>query len=163
MAGDPFYESGFYSYYAQSFFHDLDFNLINQVPRKMSWLVTNKYHHPDFHPLIQTPFIYFFYLFENIGHKLINYNFESHYKLLLSGLVINLFLLIIIFKCSRKLLQTYLKTDTLIPLLTVMLGSTFFYFSFFNINVADIFAISCKRCRTSSISFWRSPNVFKTK
>ena len=63
LVKDESYEGGTYLNYAKSIVADQDLNIINQVPKHMSWLSTDQYFHPHFHSELQTGTILIFYSF----------------------------------------------------------------------------------------------------
>lgn len=135
--GSQFYESGIYIDYAKSFLNDLDFNLINQVPKDMGWIVSSSYYYPDFHPEVQTPFLVLFRFFEQFATGL--FYFSEEY--LFSAITLNFFVLFISMKLSKKLLQEYFNIEDQLVFLPFILGTTLLYFCFFTTTVTDCFSI----------------------
>lgn len=139
--GDHHYESGVYTAYAESILKDGDFNIINQMHFGNSWIVTPSYHHPDGHPITQTPFIFLFHLFELASATLTGIDVTAEFQYFLSSLTINFALFFLIFYFLNSLNQHFFNKSTKAVLFFFLFGSTFFYFNFFATNVTDIFSI----------------------
>lgn len=135
--GSQFYEASVYIDYLRSFLSDYDFNLINQVPKEMGWIVSSTYYFPDFHPETQTPFLAFFYFFERL---------TSHFahisdKYLLSALSLNFFIIFVSIKLCGELTKEFFGVKDEKMFISLFLSSTLLYFCFFTSTVSDSFSI----------------------
>lgn len=139
--GSHFYEHGIYVNYVQSILNDFDFNIINQISNRLSWIITPTFHFPDAHPLTQTPFIAFAYIFEKVSTLITQTNLSKEFSFLLSGIVINFVVFLYSFRLQRRANVEYLKDKYEKIVLLSLFGSTFLYFTCFTVNVIDTFSI----------------------
>lgn len=133
-----FYEGGAYLAYFRSMYQDFDFNIINQLPEQMSWVVTKNFFHPDFHSEIQSPFLLPFYLLEKVSWFLALKPGSGELEFQLAGLLLNLFsiyaAMVFIKNAAEELKMKVSKSDFMI----FYFGSVFFYFSFLQATVLEV-------------------------
>ena len=141
--GTLFYEEKVYIHYLSSIISDFDFNIINQVPRPMAWLVTNTYFHPDPHTESQSALFFPFYLLELVT-KTLSFTKVSplahEFQFALTSLATNLFSLFLgfyfLFEICKKIDIKAKATDFVV----FTLGTAFFYFSFLQTSVLEVTA-----------------------
>lgn len=138
--GSQFYESGIYIDYAKSIIQDFDLNIINQVHQEMTWLITSSHYHPDFHPETQTPFLLGFYLIEKLSSYLTGFSFHNPEQFILAALALNFFIIYFTAIWSKVLIKDYFRIKSPWPIVFIIIGSTFAYFSFFTTTVTDAFS-----------------------
>lgn len=141
--GMLFYEGKLYVYYLASMLSDFDFNLINQVPESMRWLVTKTLFHPDQHPETQTALMLPYYALEFLAKKM-SFSvipataFDFLYSL--STLAMNLFSLLLGFYFVNKICSLYSIKFEIFDYVFFTFGTTVFYFSFLQTSVLEIAA-----------------------
>lgn len=138
--GNIFFEGGIYLAYLKSMMTDLDFNIINNVPAPMGWLVTKMYFHPDFHSEIQTPLLFIFYLLEAFLNLFLpKVSFEVN-NFQLAAIAMNIFLIYIGYEISKKALDE-IKIKLSGYQFLFFFGSTvFLYYTLFYATVIEIFS-----------------------
>lgn len=141
--GMLFYEGKIYLQYLSSMISDYDFNIINQVPKPMSWLVTGNYFHPDHHSESQTAIMMPFYFLEFLSKKLSFSTIPSaayEFQFSLSTLALNFFSLLLGFYFLFKACLNLSLRVTLSDFAAFTLGTALFYFSFLQSSVLEVTA-----------------------
>ena len=104
--GQLFYEGKIYVYHFISIINDFDFNIINQVPKPMAWLITPSNFHPDQHSVTQSAFMLPIYFLEYVAKSLSFTSipaFAYDFQYSLTALALNLFSLISGFYFIRQI------------------------------------------------------------
>lgn len=141
--GTLFYEGKLYVQYLVSFLQDFDFNLLNQVPQSMAWLITPTFHHPDQHPEAQTALMLPFYLLEFISKKMSFTGipasaFEFQYSL--TTLAMNIFSLSLGFYFMQQICKQLNIKFHKFDFMFFTMGTALFYFSFLQSSVLEVTA-----------------------
>jgi len=134
------YEDGIYYLLTQSVMKDLDYNLINQIDKEYGWLLTSQYYYPSHHSEIQTPAMGFFLMFEKVlgsifGQTVIVAGIPT-------GLLMSFLLLAIAFIYQKETFKELGIDYSLNAYLVFIFSTVLFYFSFFTVNVIEVFAFS---------------------
>lgn len=135
-----FYEWDIYIHYFRSILSDGDFNIINQVPEEMRWLVTKKFFHPDHHPESQVAAMLPFYFFEYCSRLLTKTTYSESFVFQLTTIAINCFSLLLgTFFIKKSANELMIKAKNL-DFLLFYIGSPVLYFSLLQTTVIEIVA-----------------------
>ncbi|MDC1174638.1 hypothetical protein OAT67_04565, partial [Bacteriovoracaceae bacterium] len=133
------YEDQIYFSILLSFVQDLDFNIINQIPKDERWIVTRTGFYPSHHSELQTSILVIFYYLEKVIRFFLN---EKTYSSAVAvGLCANIISLLLSFKLSKKLNKLLGVRESVKATTLFFLGTCTFYFSFFEVNVIEVFVM----------------------
>lgn len=135
-----FYEWDIYLYYFKSIITDGDFNIINQVPEPMRWLVTRTFFHPDRHPESQTAVMLPIYLLEVISGLVTSTSPNNSFTFQLTTIAMNalaLWLGTYFIKCTAQELALHTRS---IDFLLFYTGTPILYFSLMQTTVLEVVA-----------------------
>ncbi|WP_290735586.1 hypothetical protein [Halobacteriovorax sp. JY17] len=133
--GDSFFEDGLYIAKANSIIKDSDYNVINQVDKTFSWLVTKEYFHPTQHTEVQTPALVGLRYLETFLFK---NKFEEEF--LLASITLSLFCLYYGFYFCIQILKGFHEEHFLKPFLIFFTSTVFMFFSICYLSVSEIFS-----------------------
>jgi hypothetical protein len=129
-------EDRIYLHFAESILNDGDYNILNQVDDKFSWMVTKNYTHPAKHTVIQTPSII---LASYLEKALALFTNNSLPKYILSCLFLNLFSFILAFYYCKKSVEIFGYKFNPVRFAAIGLTTSLLYFSYFSFSVFEIF------------------------
>jgi hypothetical protein len=134
-------EFGFYINYAESIAQDFDLNILNNIMKEFSWIVSPSYNYPDMHdygaPVLWSPFYYFVNLAGVESFKILNGTEVSPY------IVVTQLFSLISFLLGFTLLKRWAKSlsgysNSRLVDLSIIFGTGLFYYSVIFFTGADI-------------------------
>lgn len=132
---NQFYEDEIYRAHFLSIVHDFDFNIINQLPERMAWIVAPSYFFPSGHSEVQSPVLFILNTVECISSYFFKNTFPSVF---LTAILMNFLSLWWTHLLLKKICRLLKIPTTKFDYLFLIFASSLLFFSFLTTTVLDV-------------------------
>lgn len=130
-------EDATYVNFAASILLDKDYNIINQVEEKFTWLLTKEHKHPTQHSVIQTPFLSVLTVLNSSLLKFFRINFSD--KIFYPAMTLNMFSLLFGFIYCRKTSHLFNVGLTMPTFMFFLTSTSLLFYSVFRLSVIEVY------------------------